>query len=96
MQLSPEIVQLLAQYGPILFMAIVFYFMLYRPQKKEQKRRQDMLDSLKKGDRVVISSGILGTITALSETVLTIKISEKVDVEVLRSAVSGLQNQLKK
>ena len=45
----------------------IFYFMLYRPQKQEQQKRQRMLDSLKKGDKVVTIGGMFGVITAISE-----------------------------
>lgn len=88
---SPELIQGLASYGPILFMILIFYFMLYRPQKKEQKRRNDMLSALKKGDRVITSGGIYGTITALSEKVITIKVADKVEIDISRQAVSGFQ-----
>lgn len=88
MNLSPEMMQMLASYGPILFMGFVFYFLLYRPQKKEQQRRTNMLDSLKKGDRVITAGGIHGAITALTEKLVTIKIADKVEINVSRTAIS--------
>jgi len=95
MGLSPEIMQTLAQYGPILLMVVIFYFMLYRPQKKEQQRRQEMLNSLKKGDKVLISPGILGSIVAFSASgdVVTVRIAEKVEIDVLRSAIGSHQEK---
>ncbi|MDU2066335.1 MAG: preprotein translocase subunit YajC, partial [Sporomusaceae bacterium] len=51
------------QFWPIVLMVVIFYFLLYRPQQKEQKKRAEMLDSLKKGDRIITSGGLYGTIT---------------------------------
>jgi len=89
MNLSPEVVQMLASYGPIIFMGVVFYFLLYRPQKKEQQRRSNMLSSLKKGDRIITAGGIYGVITAFKDEVITIKVADKVEIDILRSAVSS-------
>jgi len=90
--MSPEMIQMLASYGPILLMVVVFYFLLYRPQKKEQQRREEMLSNLKKGDRVVTTGGMYGTITALDAKKVTLKVSEKVEMDFLRTAVQGYQN----
>jgi preprotein translocase subunit YajC len=85
----------LATYGPILLMGIIFYFMLYRPQKKEQQRRSELLDGLKKGDRITTIGGLYGTIVGFSDKTVTLKIADKVDVTILRTAVSGYQNDNK-
>ena len=57
----------LANFAPIALMLLIFYFLLYRPQKKAQKERQEMLDSLKVGARVITIGGIYGTITCHAE-----------------------------
>ncbi|GBG55086.1 preprotein translocase subunit YajC [Sporomusaceae bacterium FL31] len=88
MNLSPEIIQMLASYGPIIFMGVVFYFLLYRPQKKEQQRRANMLSSLKKGDRIITAGGIHGQITAINDKIVTIKVADKVEINISRSAVT--------
>lgn len=93
--MSPEMMQSLAAYGPIVVMAVIFYFLLYRPQKKEQSRRNEMLNSLKKGDRVVTTGGVFGTITALSPKTVTLKVAEKVEIEFLRNAIHSYQNEAK-
>ncbi|NLP41243.1 MAG: preprotein translocase subunit YajC [Veillonellaceae bacterium] len=93
--MSPELITALAQYGPIVLMGVIFYFLLYRPQKKEQQRRNEMLNSLKKGDRIVTIGGVHGTITAITEKVVTLKISEKVEVDISRTAVASFQNEPK-
>lgn len=90
--MTPEIMQAIQASWPIVLMGVIFYFLLYRPQKKEQQRRKELLDNLKKGARVVTIGGIYGTITALSEKTVTIKIADKVEVEISRTAVGQLQN----
>lgn len=62
---------------PFILMGGIFYFMLYRPQKQEQQKRQRMLDSLKKGDKVVTIGGMFGVITAISEKKVTLKLGLK-------------------
>ena len=70
-------------------MFAIFYFLLIRPQQKRAKEHQEMLKALKKGDRVITNGGVLGTVTGTSEKFLTVEISEKVRVRVLRSHVAG-------
>lgn len=93
--LSPEIMQAIQASWPIVLMGVIFYFLLYRPQKKEQQRRQELLNNLKKGERVVTIGGLYGTIVALNEKTVTLKIAEKVEVDISRTAVSHHQNQPK-
>jgi len=71
---------------PILIF-VVFYFMLIRPQQKKQKETQKMLDSLRSGDKIVTSGGILGTVTNVKEKTVIVRISDNVKVEMLRSAI---------
>lgn len=94
-EISQEMMQTLAAYGPIVLMALVFYFILYRPQKKQQQQRSEMLNNLKKGDRVIAAGGIYGTITALDAKKVTLKVAEKIEMDFLRSAVQSYQNDPK-
>jgi preprotein translocase subunit YajC len=94
-EFSPEIMQAVQASWPIVLMGVIFYFLLYRPQKKEQNRRQELLNNLKKGERIVTIGGLFGTITALNEKTVTIKIADKVEVDISRTAVSHYQNQPK-
>ena len=75
--------------GPIVVMIAIFYFLLYRPQKKQQNRRRAMLDNLKKGDQVITIGGIYGTIVELGDTSLKLKIADGVIIEVVRSSVNA-------
>lgn len=94
-EFSPEVMQAIQASWPIVLMGVIFYFLLYRPQKKEQQRRQELLNNLKKGERIVTIGGLYGTITALNEKTVTIKITDKVEVDIARTAVSHFQNQPK-
>ena len=80
---------------PFVLMGGIFYFMLYKPQKKEQQKRQDLLNSLKEGDEIITIGGIYGTITAISEIRVKVKVAEGVEIEMARNAVSGFQNPAK-
>ena len=84
--MSPEA---LGTWGPIVVMIAIFYFLLYRPQKKQQNRRRAMLDNLKKGDQVITIGGIYGTIVELGDTSLKLKIADGVVIEVVRSSVTA-------
>jgi preprotein translocase subunit YajC len=73
----------------VFFAAIfaIFYFLLIRPQQKQRRERERMLASLKKGDRVVTTSGLYGTITALTDHTVTLRVADQVKLEFERSAV---------
>ena len=73
----------------MVLMFVVFYFLLIRPQVKRQKQHQSVLNALKKGDMVVTRGGLVGKISGVSDTTLTIELQEKVRVRVLRSHVEG-------
>ena len=75
---------------PLILMFVIFYFLLIRPQQKRTKEHRQMIESLKKGDRIVTSGGIHGRITGMSDTTLTVEIADKVRVKVNRGNVSGL------
>ncbi len=83
---------LLNSLWPFVLMGGIFYFMLWRPQKKEQQKRLDLLNSLKEGDEIITIGGIYGTITAISEKRVKVRVAENVDIEMARNAVSGFQN----
>jgi preprotein translocase subunit YajC len=73
----------------MLAMFAIFYFLLIRPQQKKAKEHQKMIDSIQKGDEVITAGGLLGRVTGASDRFLTIEISEKVRVRVLRSQVAN-------
>jgi len=68
-------------------MFAIFYFILIRPQQRQQKRHQELLAALKKGDEVILSSGIVGKIFSVDDTFVTLEIGEKTKLKVLKQAV---------
>lgn len=86
--MNEGIIALVSAYGPLVAMVIAFYFFLYRPQRAEQRRRDDMLATLHKGNKVVTVGGIFGEIVEIKNNMIDLKIADKVVVKVTRSAVS--------
>lgn len=74
---------------PIAAIFAVFYFLVIAPANKQKRQTQEMLKSLKKGDRVVTSGGIYGTIQGVEAEVVYLKIADNVKVKVARSAITG-------
>ena len=70
---------------------LIFYFMLYRPQQKKQREREEWLKQLKKGDEIITDSGIWAKVAGVSERdiYVTIELQEKVRVRILRSNIAG-------
>jgi len=76
---------------PLLLIFVVFYFLLIRPQQKKMKMHKEMLNTIRRGDRVVTGGGILGTVTkVISDNELQVEIADGVKVRVERSMVSGV------
>jgi preprotein translocase subunit YajC len=75
---------------PFLLIILVFYFLILRPQQKRQKERQKLLESVKKGDKVITSGGLHGTVEGVEDKSVLIKIADNVKVKVERSAVSTI------
>ena len=75
---------------PLILMFVIFYFLLIRPQQKKAKEHREMIGSLKKGDKIITSGGIYGTITGVEDNIITVEIAEKVRVKVSRGNVAGL------
>ena len=86
---------LLNSLWPFVLMGGIFYFMLWKPQKREQQKRQDLLNSLKEGDEIITIGGIYGKIKAISEKRVKVEVAEGVVIEMARNAVSGFQNPAK-
>jgi len=72
---------------PMLLMVAVFYFIMIRPQQKQQKELQRQLDALKVGDRVLTTGGIFGIISLIKDKNVVVKIAENTKVEMLRSGI---------
>ena len=75
---------------PLILMFVIFYFLLIRPQQKKAKEHREMISNLKKGDRILTSGGLFGTITGADDNTLTVEIAEKVRVKINRGNVAAL------
>ena len=71
-------------------MFAILYFILIRPQQKQQKKHQALLAGIKKGDEVILSSGIIGKIYAVEDRIVVLEIGDKTKLKVLKQAVTGL------
>lgn len=82
------------QYMSILMLVAIvaiFYFLMIRPQQKRAKEHKSFLDNLKKGDKIITSGGLYGTITGINDDSITIEIAEKVRVKVDKNTVATMQ-----
>lgn len=91
-----DIQQILQTSWPILLMAVIFYFLLWRPQKKQQKERASLLGSLKKGQKIVTIGGIYGEIVELDDEKVKVQVSEKVELTFARTAVANVLSKKNK
>ncbi|MBI3317223.1 MAG: preprotein translocase subunit YajC [Candidatus Omnitrophica bacterium] len=84
----------LVNFVPFILVFVIFYFFLIRPQQKRQKELAATLKNLKKGDRVITSGGLIGTVQNVHQDYLVLKLgdNDQTKVEVLKSAVTGLRN----
>ena len=71
-------------------MFAIMYFLIIRPQQKQRREREALLSAVKKGDRVVTSSGLFGTVVGLSEHTVTLKVADQVKLEFERSAIGRI------
>ncbi len=78
---------------PLIIMFVIFYFLLIRPQQKKAKEHRDMISDLKKGDRVITTGGIYGTISSLDDISATLEIADQVKVKVVKGNIAALANK---
>jgi preprotein translocase subunit YajC len=81
----------IGQFIPLILIFVIFYFFLIRPQQKKVKEHKLMVDNLKRGDKVITSGGIIGSVERVLENDrIEVKISENVNVEIIKS--TGVQS----
>lgn len=76
---------------PFVLIFVIFYFLLILPQQKRQKKLKAMLEALKKGDKVVTSSGIWGTITNLGKDTVTVQIADNTKIKIQRDHIARVR-----
>jgi preprotein translocase subunit YajC len=75
---------------PLIFIFIIMYFVMIRPQKKRQEQQQKLIGNLKTGDRVVTNAGIHGLISNVKETTVLVKVADNVKIEIDKSAITNV------
>lgn len=80
----------LMSFLPLIVIFAVFYFMLIRPQMKRSKEHRQLVSQLSKGDEVVTNGGLLGRITDVTESFITLELADGVEVKLQRQAVANV------
>jgi len=80
----------ITQFAPLLFIGVIFYFLLIRPQRKQRKEQQKLIEGLKAGDKVVTSAGIHGLIASVKERTVMLKVADNVRIEVDKASVASV------
>lgn len=88
---AAEAGSLIAQLFPLVLIFGIFWFLVIRPMRQQQKRRQEIVDNLKRGDQVVTNGGVFGEVAAIDSSTVHLKVSDNTKIKVLRSAIAGLQ-----
>lgn len=76
---------------PFILIFIVFYFLLILPQQRRQKKQRELLEGLKKGDKVITSSGIWGTVTNLDKETATVQVADTTKIRLQRDHISSIR-----
>jgi len=84
----------LMQLAPLVFIFVIFYFLLIRPQMTARKKHMEMVSNVRRGDTVVTAGGIVGKVTKVLEgDEIMVEIAEKMSVKVLKSTLSDVRNK---
>jgi len=76
---------------PLIFIFIVFYFLIIRPQQKKQKEHQGMVTGLKKNDEIVTTGGLIGTIINVKDKTFVVRIDENTKVEIEKNSIAHVR-----
>ncbi|MCS7053833.1 MAG: preprotein translocase subunit YajC [Ignavibacterium sp.] len=85
-----NLISTLIMFGAIFF---IFYFMIIRPQQKRAKEREKMLNSLEKGDKVITTGGIYGTIAGIDEKTVLLQVADNVKIKLDKSAINVVEKK---
>ena len=78
----------ITQFAPLIFIGVIFYFLLIRPQQKQRKEQQKLIEALKTGDKVVTTAGIHGLISNVKEKTVLLKVADNVKIEIDKASVA--------
>jgi preprotein translocase subunit YajC len=87
---GPEQPPVLFQFLPLIIIAVLFYFLLIRPQQKKQKEHQQLVASVKTGDKVVTAGGIHGIVANVKEATFLLKVADNVKIEFDKSSITSV------
>jgi len=86
---TPAAPSIIAQLFPLIFLIVIFYFLLIRPQQQRQKRQTELLNSIQKGDKVVTIGGIHGTVTQVDDEAVLLEVDKNTKIRLSKSAIAG-------
>ena len=84
----PEAPSPVLQFLPLVFLFVIFYFLLIRPQQKKQKDHADMVAKLEKNDEVITVGGVHATVVAVGEKTATLRIADNVKIEIEKASIT--------
>ena len=77
---------------PMVLIVGIFYFVLILPMRRRQKKLNEMINGLKRGDKIITTGGIFGTVMGISDRLIQLKVADQVTIEVAKNAVAALQS----
>ena len=90
---EPGTMGLVLQFAPFIAIFVLFYFLLIRPQQKRAKEHQTMIGAVKRGDTVVMSSGMIGKVTRVENDEVMVEIAQGVNVRVVKAMIADVRNR---
>ena len=84
---------LLLQFAPLLALLVLFYFLLIRPQQRRMKQHREMIGSVKRGDTVVLSSGIIGKVVRVEDAEVQVEIAPNTNSRVVKSMIAEVRTR---
>ena len=87
---DPGLMGNLTTFLPLILMFVVMYFLMIRPQQKRQKELKTMMDALAKGDEVITVGGVLGKVSKVNDSYVTVEVSPNTEIVVQKSAITTL------
>ncbi|MGA9172837.1 MAG: preprotein translocase subunit YajC [Thermoactinomyces sp.] len=85
--------KLLYQLAPLILFLFIFYFLIIRPNNRQRKEKMEMLNNLRKGDKVITAGGIHGTVVDLNEERVTLKVNDNTRITFERYSIDRVVNQ---
>lgn len=81
----------LLSFLPIILVFVIFYMLIFLPMRRRQRKLEQLIANLKQGDKVITSGGIYGTVAAVKDRTVLLKVADQVRIEIAKNAIAGLQ-----